>query len=335
MNWVCPKDRAPLTPDGESLGCARCGHDYPVIDGVPLFAPDRREPERSERSSPLLDELWQAMRDKPTDRVVAGFCRSRGCVRAPYAGDLKFVVPLPSRGTTLELGAGFGDESAALAGASGTTISIVPSLTNARIVRKHLHDRSGRDWPVAVMTDVSLLPLAHRSVDAVVLEDAAAAGFGLTNGRLDEAVAEWKRVLAPGGAVFLELANGLYRLPGLGYVCETLRAGPWRDSLNRLVKRCAVPDANGRLGLGRTVRTMTRLGFRRPIVYAPLPDANDPAVVIPVDDPQFARYFLDHLVRKNSPVVRAAARVARLLVTLGLFRRCVPTYYLIFPVDED
>jgi len=335
MSWVCPTDRAPLATAERSLDCSRCGSSYPLIDGVPLFVHDKRERERSEQASPVLDELWQSMRDKPVDEATAGFCRSRGCTRSPHAGDLKFVVPLPSRSTTLELGAGFGDESLALAGETGATISIVPSLTNARIVRRHLHERAGREWTVGVSTTVSRLPLAHGSVDAVVMEDAAAAGFRLSNRRLLEAAAEWKRVLSPGGFVFLELANDLYRLPGLDYARETLRAGPQQDTLNRLIKRCATPDSRRKLSPGRTIRTMTRLGFHKPIVYAPLPDANDPAIVLPVDDPQFPRYFLERLVRKNSSLVRVALGAANLLVTLGLFRRAVPAYYLIFRRDES
>ena len=164
MSWVCLTDRAPLASGDGSLRCARCGSEYPLIDGVPVFVRDESERKRSERGSPLLDELWRAMCDKPVAQAAADFCRSRGYIRAPYSGDLKFMVALPARGTTLELGAGFGDETLALAGESGRTISIVPSVANARIVRKHLRERTGREWPVAVATSIDQLPLAHGSV---------------------------------------------------------------------------------------------------------------------------------------------------------------------------
>jgi uncharacterized protein YbaR (Trm112 family) len=332
MNWICPEDHAPLAaePGRGTLACARCGRGYPVIDGVPLFARNAAEREKLERSSPPLDELWQAMRDKRADEAATEFCRSHGCVRSPFGGDCKFLFSVPPSGTVLELGAGFGDGTLGLAGTSHATVSIVPSLTHARIVRRYLGERSDRVWSVAVAQDVRRLPLADGSVHAVVFEDASASGFGLSNVRMREAAAEWKRVLAPAGVVFLGLANGLFRLPGLGYVRGSLRARPHRESLDRLLKRRAVPGESRRIGVHRTVRTLTALGFRRPVAYAPLPDENDTAVVMPVDDPRVVRYFLDNLVRKNSMAVRAALRAAHLLVTLGLFRHCVPYYYLIF-----
>lgn len=36
----CPADRAPLTADGNTLVCARCGMRYPVIGGVPVLIRD-------------------------------------------------------------------------------------------------------------------------------------------------------------------------------------------------------------------------------------------------------------------------------------------------------
>src|SRR5689334_20932930 len=35
-NLVCPIDRLPLSEDASSLACAG-GHDYPVVDGVPVM----------------------------------------------------------------------------------------------------------------------------------------------------------------------------------------------------------------------------------------------------------------------------------------------------------
>ena len=57
-------------------------------------------------------------------------------------------------------------------------------------------------------------------------------------------------------------------------------------------------------------------------------------VVIPVEDRRVVRYFLDNLIRKNSPVVRAAITVAHQALNLGLFPRLVPYHYLIFKGRE-
>jgi SAM-dependent methyltransferase/uncharacterized protein YbaR (Trm112 family) len=335
MTWVCVEDRTPLQPgsDGASLRCPQCERVHPVVDGVPVFVTNEGEREAVGRSSASLDELWRAMGDRPAAEAAEEICRIRGYARSQYSADWKFFFSLPPGGTTLEVGAGFGDDSLDLAGKSGAAISIVPNLTNARIVRKHLRERAGREWPVAVMADVARLPLADGSVNAVAFEDAAAAGFGVSRQALAGVAAEWKRVLAPGGVVFLGVANRLHRLPGLGRLRAAFRARPHPDPLNRQVKRWAAPGGRGRLGFRRSVRTMTDLGFRRPAVYAPLPDENDAQVVIPVDDAQVVRYFLNNLIRRNSRSVRAALRAAHLLVDVGVFGRLVPYYYLIFRTD--
>ena len=338
MNWICLEDRAPLKPreDGGALACSDCGRQYPLVDGVPLFARGAADPHQAaERASPPLEELWRVMRDNPADEAADRLCRSRGCDRSPYSADWKFFFSVPPNGTTLELGAGFGDDSIDLAGTSGRTIPVVPSVLNARVLCKRLREAAGGEWPVVVATDLTRLPLEDGSVHAVALEDAAAPGFGLTDDRLPEVASEWKRVLAPGGVVFLGLANRLHRLPGLDRLRAALRSRPHAEPLNRQVKRWAAPDGRGKLGYAGTVRTMVALGFHPPVVYAPLPDENDAQVVIPVNDAQVVRYFLDNLVRKNSREIRAALRAAHTLVNLGLFPHVVPYYYLIFRTDPE
>jgi hypothetical protein len=42
------------------------------------------------------------------------------------------------------------------------------------------------------------------------------------------------------------------------------------------------------------------------------------------------RYFLNHLVRRNSSLVRVALRAGNVALALGLFAYVVPYHYLIF-----
>ncbi len=331
MNWVCLEDRAPLAETGAgNLRCASCGSEHAVVDGIPLFARGESERAATRSSSPALVELWGALQRASADEVGAALCADRRCSRSSRSADWRFFLGLSQGGTVLELGAGFGDDSRDLAGPSGRTIPIVPNLDNARVVRRRLDESAGTAAAVAVLPDVSRLPLPDGSLQAIALEDAAAAGFGLTDARLPAAAAEWKRVLAPGGTVFVGLGNPLRRLPVLDGLWGRLRSRPRHESLNRQVKRWAGPGRRGGLGVERTIRTMTRLGFPRPLMYAPLPDENDASAVVPLEDARVVRYFLDHLVRQNSSWVRLGRRGAHGLVDVGLFRRLVPYYYLIF-----
>jgi len=330
MEWNCPDDHERLTVQTSSLTCPGCGREYPIVDGIPVFTRDGRGNNGAQQTSPVLNELWESMQAKTASQAAAEMCGKHGCTRSMYNADWKFFLPAATEGTTLELGAGFGEDSVDLGGPAGTSILVVPNVLNARIVSKHLGERSDRDWPVAVLTDLTRLPLADGSVQSVSLEDVAAAGFGLSDAGLRAVANEWRRVLAPNGVVFIGVSNGLHRLPGLKRLRTVLRARPRAESLNRLVKRSVVRRAGRGLSPWRTIRTMAQLGFGAPVVYAPLPDENDIQVVIPVADKCVVRYFLNNLVRKNSRIVRIALRLCNITVTLGLFRRLVPYYYLIF-----
>jgi SAM-dependent methyltransferase len=332
VKWSCLEDREPLiSVNGDRLRCPRCGNEHDVVDGFPVFTRGESERRAVELASPSLETLWQAMRNASTEDVAARFCREHGCTRSDRDADWKFFLPVPPEGTVLELGAGFGDDSRDLAGRPGATVSIVPRLTNARVVRHHLGERAG---PVIVMADVGRLPLPDGSVDAIALEDAAAPGFGLTNGRLEPAAREWKRVLSPGGVVLIGVTGDLFRVPGMRRLWARVRARAHPESFNRQVKRWASGGGSGGLGVGRTIRTMTRLGFPRPVVYAPLPDQNETRAVLPIEEASVVRYFLNHMIRRNSRAVRVGLVAANAAVTLGVFRHLTPYAYLIFHRDS-
>ena len=64
-------------------------------------------------------------------------------------------------------------------------------------------------------------------------------------------------------------------------------------------------------------------------------DGTSADVVIPVEDRNVVRYFLDNLVRKNAPLVRAGLHVARAANRIGLVARLVPYYYLTFKAPGE
>lgn len=320
MDWACLEDRTVLSAANGALICSTCSRRYDTFGAVPLFARDDRDRAEIERRAPRAEELWQSMQVQPAAQAAAAFCERHDDVHSPYCPDRKYFFPVPGGGNALEIGAGFGDDSVLLAGSDGLTISIVPNLTNARIVGRRLQERNGTDWPIAVMRDVSRLPLADSSVQIVAMEEASAASFDLTAANLPTVAMEWSRVLAPGGAVLLGLASSVLRLPAT-------RGRP--ETLNRWIKRSPA-SGRGRLGVGRTIRTMARAGFGPPVFHAPLPDENDARVVVPVNDAEVMRYFLSHLIRRNSRKNRLAIAAARGLIALGLLRHFVPYSYLVF-----
>jgi len=308
--------------------------EYEVVDGLPVFAQDEDAARQAHRQSPVLEELWQRVRDSSADDAARWFCEQHDCSREIFAADWKYLFGPPPEQRILELGAGYGDDSVTLARDPARIVLAVPTLTAGRIVRRRLEEHRPGPWDIAVLPSVTRLPLEDASVGAIALEDAAVEAFGISDRNFHEIAAEWRRVLTANGSVFVGLGNALHRLPGAGFARSKLLRPP-RESLNRTVKRAAGGGSGGRLGRGTVLREMRRQGFVGPSVYAPLPSEKKIDVVIPVEDRRVVRYFLDNLIRKNSPVVRSAIGAAHLALGLGLFPHVVPYHYLIFKSGSE
>jgi len=326
MRWNCPHDHAPLQAEPAGLGCPDCARTYAAPDGIALFAPPRETAE--------LSALWSDAERAGADAALARYGAAHGCARPPLAADWKFFFPVRAGATVLELGAGAGDDTVELAAAGARVAALVPSLANARLVARVLRERGAPDCALAVATSLERLPVACGAVDALALEAAALRAFDVSAANFERIAVEWARVLAPGGTAFLGLANPLHRLPGVRRVRRWLGSRPRPEALNRRVKRAAGGAPPLALGVAAATRALRRAGFAAPAIHAPLPDEDDPRAVIPLHDPQAVRYFLRHLIRRNSPLVRAAVGTAGLLASLGLLRRLVPYYYLVFRMPE-
>lgn len=327
-DWVCPQDRLPLEARAGALVSAGCAHRYESSGDVPIFTGCGAGLDVGRRAG-LLDDLWQEMERGSSERAAREFCAAHGCARGPAGSSWRHLFAAAPVAKILEIGAGFGDDSLCLAGHPAGLILLVPTRTNALILDRRLQQHGPVTWTIAVADGAERLPLADRSVGAIVLEEAAAASFDISEQSFPRIAAEWRRVMVPSGTVCIGLDNALHRLPGMRLLQSRI-ARPRPESLNRLVKRASAVRRGSALRARTAVRELTRQGFRPPAVWAPLPSERRVDAVIPTADARAVRYFLDHLIRRSSPAVERAARLARFAVRLDLFRRLVPYYYLVF-----
>jgi|GEM_PF-2660231 SAM-dependent methyltransferase len=329
IQWACLIDRHRLVRKTKGHLCPLCGHLYENRKGVSSFYRPDDNGNSENRTFPLLADLRKLMETQSSDKSADIFCRKYACSKHRYGADWKFFFSVPEAGTVLEFGAGFGEDTIEIAARTDTVISIVPSRLHAEILSKRLAGDGIENVEIAVMQEITRLPLPDRSVAAIVISDAAGSGFHVGRKAFSRIAKEWQRILAPGGSVVLGLANPVYRWLGLDFLLFKM-IGEQPESIQRIVKSASASDRLDTPGLRQTVRSMIRLGFNPPFISAPIPGDRMPDILLPVEDSRVVLYFLDHLIRKNSPVVRAAISVSKLLVRLNLFHRLVPYYYLYF-----
>ncbi len=332
MDWVCPFDHAPLrrsrATERPELLCSSCARRFACVLDLPEFPGAESSPEPGDRGSATLQELERAIEHHGADRAAEDFCRRHGCARPHFTTGLSFFLPEGACGRLLEIGGGFGDDTLRLAEVAGELISIVPSFADARVLHRHLGERGRQDVEVAVVRDVTRLPLASGSLTGLVVEEAALAGFGVGPRDFAAAAAEWRRVLAPGGVLLLGLRGSRVGRLALRLVRAAGRPGRRRESLNRRIKT-GPGRRSSRLGLARPLRALRRLGFGAPTVHAPLPSEDDLVLVLPLDCEPAVSYGLAQMLRRNSLFGRAAIGLGRLAGRAGFLTRLLPYYFIV------
>jgi len=276
-----------------------------------------------------LDELWLAMQARGAEEGARETARRWDCSYETYGAGYTLVLPIPPGATVLEVGAGFGDETLALAHRAARVLAMVPDATAARIVERRLAERGCSNVELLVAADAARLALPDGAVQAIAMEHAAVASFGVAARRLPELAREWRRVLAPGGAVLLGLENAWLRLRPLAAARAALVARRRPESLNRRVKRLAGGNDGPALTLRQVRRAFEIAGFDRASLLAPLPDERRAESIVPLDDPTALDHFLRALLRRESHGASIALAQARVLARVGLLWRVVPYWYVL------
>jgi len=262
--------------------------------------------------------------DHPADEAAKRFCATHGCHRRATSTDWKFFLPVPEGGRVLEIGAGFGDDTLALARVAKEVVSLVPDEASKAILRRRLEQSSAGNVDAVLLQDLSKITQPDVSIDAISIEDVAAPAFRLTDETLPDVVHEWARILSPRGSVFVGVRNTYRKLPG---------ARSWmppgnRESLNRFVKRAA-SASSPKLSRGAVVSCMRAKGFDVE-TFAPIPHEQAIEAVVPLGAPESLRYCLNSFLRQNYLGTRTAVAAANVAADADRLANLLPYYFLLF-----
>lgn len=334
MDWNCIDDRQRLIPDQDQLTCIRCGRCYDMYDGIPVFTANS-EKYLINRKIPVLEELWNDMQQGTTDEAARRFSQKYGLRIDAYGTSWYLLFPFPKRGPVLEIGAGFGDDTISLTGLTTKTITLVPNTTTSSIVKRRLEEKAKTNWQIAITRDISHLPFKDQQLEAIVMDHTSAPVFHVNNRSLNSIVKEWRRVLKPGGLVLLGIRNPYFPYKLIKFIRARSYNKDNQQSVNQVIKSCAVHQVDHPLSAWKTIRVMQQLGFKSPKIYAPLPDENKPEIVFPVEHTEVVGYFANYLVPKYSFLVKSAITMTNLLLRLRLLSYCLPYYYLYFTLPDS
>ncbi len=206
MNWYCIGDQQRLILDENRLTCTGCGQIYDLRRGIPIFT-DKHEKPGVTDTIPLLEELWNYMRQDSIDNAERRFCQKHGYRIDAYGTSWYLLFPFPKQGPVLEIRAGIAHDTIGLTEITANTITLVPNVTTSFIVQRQLEERGKNKWQIAILDDISLLPFADSQLEAVVMDQSCASVFNLSNRNLPIVAKEWRRVLKPGGTVLIGMKN--------------------------------------------------------------------------------------------------------------------------------
>jgi ubiquinone/menaquinone biosynthesis C-methylase UbiE len=213
LSLTCPSCWVPLSPSmaGE-WRCEHCPRDYPLTAGLPdlrlrsdrylTLAADRAKAERlhaiaQDTDVMALASAYYAITDDVLDHRRQRFLRH---IAGALARGEALAERLPSRGRILEVGCGTGGLLVAAA-RMGRTIEGVDLASRWLVIaRRRLKDHGLNVSLLAA--EAERLPYPSQTFDAVVADSVLE--------HLDDparAVAEWRRVLRPGGRLIVWSPN--------------------------------------------------------------------------------------------------------------------------------
>lgn len=318
---MCPQTRLPLQLINDALQAANGQTVYPLRAGIPQFlrysAAETAEGESSlrqlnnrAREVGWLSALQEQNQNDP------GFI---SYVTDPKRALFVSILPLTRESRVLEIGTGLGQFTTVLARQARSVCGLEVVAGQAEFTAERCRQEGLTNVQMAVGGDDCRLPYADSSFDLVVLnlvfEWCAARCVDESHLNVQKRLlAEMRRVLKPGGALYLATKNRFALKYVLGKTDEHYCNMPFGSALprgiaNLLLRRRGHARSPGQLYSHDALKTMLHdAGFENCISYWATPEMRFPAHYIPTDVDSVRK------ARRDPQLVQGEMRSTRLLM---------------------
>jgi SAM-dependent methyltransferase len=331
-NWAdwlrCPECGDNLQQSGEELRCSRCKELWPIVGGVPHFVKDfaywgeipleqMREVNRLAAQGP-----WKASLLHSSEPSVQ---RAREMILNLERANWQWLLNVPATSRVLDVGAGMGTTSHALALRFREVIALEPVLERIQFMRQRFAQEKLSNVKL-LRSSLWILPFAKESMDLVamngVLEWVAEGQVGDPADLQERALRNVFRILRPGGYLYLGIENRFalgcfigYPDPHCGLPFVTILPRPLAQWY---ANRKGNNGYRNYLYSSRGYRKLLeKVGFKEPEIYLALPSYNHPRFLIPLANNIFAYYSRNFTGPQGNRIRRLAHKT---LLRLGLLK---------------
>jgi SAM-dependent methyltransferase len=354
----CPRCQHDLRPTDHSVDCLGCNSSWPIADGIPRFDAAAHFGEAApEKMTALTQSAAAGHWEEATRRHFGADAESlyRYIVDLNRASWIS-LLPIPASATVLDIGAGLGAITHALALTYRHVIAVEPVRERLEFIRVRVRQEALHNVQL-VQTTAALLPFAPGTFDLIVVN-----GVLEWVGEWDQSVSPRKaqlrflrrlrELLAPNGVVVIGIEN---RVSVSSFAGQPDHNGlRFTNLMPRAVatgymKLRTSTSYRMNLNARREYRTYTysRAGYRRLLVEAGYrttdfwwadPGYNEPYFLCPLADTAEIHSYLKRAQQEiqclNGPSLRGALK-DWLVVRPGLFPAMVPDFVIIARGHED
>jgi len=318
--YVCPLCNSKLVKTETAYTCSSCESVWPIEHNIPRFARSEVqwsvfEPEVAKKVTELAEnEGWQNAIDAYTETIGS---YTLGYIKNESRADWKVILPVGPDSEVLDIGSGWGNIAVSMSKWNKHVHCCDVNMNNLRLLNSRLRDQKIDNVSTFQYDPNTFLqmPLADNSIDVAllngVLEWMGNADAGAKPDKIQlEALKEIRRVLKPGGALYIGIENrySTATLKGLGLHGEIPFVGllprPVTNFLTKLIR--GSEHKTYIYSLRGYKKLMKKAGFSDVDYYWPYPSYHDPNYLIPLDDGWSKRYWLNNqFVSRSSKIALA------------------------------